>query len=76
MLGFWTAMLGMGIKKCAFESFEIEEHGDIAYETGRVTLYGEGDVAIDNPKYLVVWKREGGDWRLHRDAFNSDKPST
>jgi ketosteroid isomerase-like protein len=68
-------MLGMGIKRCSFETFEIEEHGDIAFETGRVTLYAEGDVEVDNPKYLVIWKRDGGTWCLYRDIFNSDKPA-
>jgi len=74
--GFWATMLGMGIKRCSFETLEIEEHGDIAFETGRATLYGEGGVLIDKPKYLVIWKRQGGTWRLHRDIFNSDNPAT
>lgn len=73
--GFWAAMLGMGIKRCTFESLEIEEQGDTAFETGRVTLYGEGGVLIDTPKYLVIWKRQDGTWRLHRDIFNSDNPA-
>lgn len=71
---FWAAMLGMGIKRCSFDTLEVEEHGDVAIEIGRVTLYADGDVQIDTPKYLVVWKREDGEWRMHRDIFNSDQP--
>jgi len=71
---FWAAMLGMGIKRCSFDTLEVEEHGDAAIEIGRVTLYADGDVQIDTPKYLVVWKREDGKWRMHRDIFNSDQP--
>jgi uncharacterized protein (TIGR02246 family) len=71
---FWAATLGMGIKRCSFQTLEVEEHGDTAIEIGRVTLYGEGDIQIDTPKYLVVWKRHAGEWRMHRDIFNSDQP--
>lgn len=70
---FWAATLGMGIKRCSFQTLEVEEHGDIAIEIGRATLYAEGDVQIDTPKYLVVWKRHAGEWLMHRDIFNSDQ---
>ena len=28
-----------------------------------------------NIKYVVIWKREGKNWKLHRDIFNSDNPA-
>ena len=71
---FWAATLGMGIKRCSFDTLEVDEHDDTAIEIGRVTLFAEGDVQIDTPKYLVVWKRDAGEWRMHRDIFNSDQP--
>ena len=43
---FFDAFFEMGIRRCSFETFEIEEHGEIAYETGRATLYAEGTARV------------------------------
>ena len=49
----------------------IESAVGLAYEVGRYALSGQvGD--IDHGKYIVVWKKVGGQWKLHRDIFNSD----
>ena len=69
---FWTGGMEMGIKRVELNTLELDPQGDTAIEVGRATLYSEGGDVIDDPKYLVVWKREGGQWRLHRDMWNSD----
>lgn len=70
---FWkTAIDMMGIKSVRLQTQEIEPQNDIAYERGRAMIYGEGDQEIDNSKYIVIWKRENGTWKLHRDIFNSN----
>jgi ketosteroid isomerase-like protein len=28
---------------------------------------GDGDKVLDSGKYIVVWKRQDGQWKLHRD---------
>jgi ketosteroid isomerase-like protein len=33
----------------------------------------DGTIA-DKGKYIVVWKKEDGKWKLHRDLSNSDLP--
>ena len=73
--GFFDAFFESGVKRCSFETFEIEERGDIAYETGRVTLYAEGDVEAGTIKYLVIWKCEDGEWLVHRDILSGDAPA-
>jgi ketosteroid isomerase-like protein len=30
--------------------------------------------ALDKGKYIVIWKQEDGQWKLHRDIFNSSMP--
>lgn len=69
---FFDAFFDMGIKGCSFETFEIEEHGEIAYETGRATLYVEGDAVAGTIKYLVIWKCQDGEWLVHRDILSGD----
>lgn len=34
----------------------------------------DGTVA-DRGKYIVVWKRVGGKWLLHRDIWNTSMPA-
>jgi uncharacterized protein (TIGR02246 family) len=72
---FWQALLDMGIKEAKLETVETEGHGDTAIEVGRFSLHGEGGQELDNGKYIVIWKRQDGQWKLHRDIFNSSKPA-
>jgi uncharacterized protein (TIGR02246 family) len=66
----------MGIRAITLDTFEVEAIGGGAWEVGRYTLgLADGTVA-DRGKYVVIWKQEGGTWRLHRDIFNSSLPIT
>jgi ketosteroid isomerase-like protein len=61
----------MGIKEAGLETVEVEGHGDTAVEVGKFTLKSEGGQVLDQGKYIVIWKQEEGQWKLHRDIFNS-----
>jgi uncharacterized protein (TIGR02246 family) len=73
--GFFQAIFDMGIKEVALETVEVEGHGDTAIEVGKYVLKGEGGQQLDAGKYIVIWKREDGQWKLHRDIFNSSLPA-
>ena len=34
---------------------------------------GFQDGSTQKARYLVVWKREGGSWKLHRDIWNPER---
>jgi uncharacterized protein (TIGR02246 family) len=72
---FWQAVIDMGIKEAKLEIIEVEGHGDTAIEVSRFTLYGEAGKELDKGKYIVIWKQEQGQWKLHRDIFNSSMPA-
>ena len=72
---FWQAVMDMGIKEAKMEIVEVEGHGDTAIEISTFTLHGAGGDVLDKGKYIVIWKREGGQWKLHRDIFNSSMPA-
>ena len=72
---FWQGAMDMGIKSAQMEIDEVEAHGDTAIEVSTYTLRGEGGQALDQGKYIVIWKREAGKWKLHRDIFNSSLPA-
>jgi ketosteroid isomerase-like protein len=69
---FWQAMMNLGAKHIKLQVLEAEQHEDTAYEVGRATILGEGNQALDDVKYLVIWKRENGAWKIYRDIFNSN----
>lgn len=70
---FWQAAMDAGIKEARIRIREVEAHGDTAIEVSDYTLHGEGGAELDAGKFIVIWKREDGRWRLHRDIFNSSK---
>jgi uncharacterized protein (TIGR02246 family) len=72
--GFWQAVMDMGIRRAELEIGEVEGRGKTAIEVSRFTLYAEGDAVADKGKYIVIWKKKGGVWKLHRDIFNSSMP--
>ena len=68
---FWQGAMDMGIKTVRLESVEAEGHGDTAIDIGKYTLSGETGNIMDRGKYIVILKQEGGQWKLHRDIWNS-----
>jgi len=56
------------------ESIVVGQGGDVAVATGvyRFTADTLHPTAVDVGKYLGVWKREDGDWRIALDMTNSD----
>jgi uncharacterized protein (TIGR02246 family) len=70
--GFWRGAIESGLKGARLETEELELHGARAFEVGRYTLEGEAGATVDRGKYVVVWREEAGQWRLHRDIWNSN----
>jgi uncharacterized protein (TIGR02246 family) len=69
---FWQAAMDSGISSARLEVVEVEDHGDTAIEVSRYTLLGADEQLLDRGKYIVIWKQERGQWKLHRDIFNSN----
>jgi uncharacterized protein (TIGR02246 family) len=67
---FWRETLGAGVEDVQLNTEKLVAVGDaLAYEIGRYTTQPR-DAAPVSGHYLVLWKRVGGDWRLHVDIFN------
>ena len=68
---FWQAVFDSGVKGVSLITLEVEDLGDTANEVGRLELrYADGKV-LDRAKYVVIWKKEGGSWKLHRDIWTT-----
>lgn len=57
-------------------SVSVTVSGDLAVEEGNWTWSAptpQGDQK-DNGKYLVIWRRQDGTWKVIQDIWNSDTP--
>jgi len=59
----------MGLKDVRLSTLDFEQAGDTGYEVGEATLTLSGGTAV--VKFVVVWKKVDGQWRLHRDIWNA-----
>ena len=64
-----TVAQQMGLKEVRLQTLDFEQAGDTGYETGEATLALSSGTAV--VKFVVVWKKVDGQWRLHRDIWNA-----
>jgi ketosteroid isomerase-like protein len=69
----WGSVFRMGLTELKLTITDIS--GDAAFltETGEYQMYA-GDQQVDYGKYLVVWKKEEGTWKMFRDIWNTSQP--
>ena len=68
---FWKGAMNMGIKAVKLETLEVQPCENTAIEMGNYTLSGEGGSMVDKGKYIVIWQRKNGDWKLQKDIWNT-----
>ena len=68
---YWQQAMDMGIKNVKLDLIELEQHGNTAIEMSKYTLTDESDQIVDRGKGMVIWKNEAGQWKMHRDIWNS-----
>jgi len=71
---FWQGVIDSGIGGGSLKTLEVESHGGTAHEVGSYALQDKAGKALDHGKYVVIWKQEGGRWKLHRDIWTSSVP--
>jgi uncharacterized protein (TIGR02246 family) len=55
---------------------EVASSRDMAYDVGTFVLNLGDDKGMSTTipgKYVVVWKAQGGEWKVEADIFNTDK---
>jgi uncharacterized protein (TIGR02246 family) len=71
----WDGAIKSGVAELILTTAEVEAHGDTAHEVGTYLMRSPGGKQADHGKYIVVWKREQGQWKLHRDIWNTSTPA-
>ncbi|MDX1478981.1 MAG: DUF4440 domain-containing protein [Saprospiraceae bacterium] len=69
---FWAGMMAAGITP-KLKTTTAHGFGKTAIEEGTVGIYA-GDTMVDEVKYIVIWKKVDGQWKLHQDIWNSNMP--
>jgi len=61
-----------------FEVHELEETGDWAWartsSAGRTRILAADVEVIEGNNELFIFRREGGEWRIHRYLFSTNQP--
>lgn len=68
-----TASIAAGVSDLNLNITEVWGDEDVIVEEGTYAI-GNGEITFDTGKYIVLWKKEDGIWKLHRDIYNSDNP--
>ena len=72
---FWQGAFDSGIRGARLKTLEVSSQGDSANEVGEYELRDQGGKVLDTGKYIVIWKRDGGRWKLHRDIWTTSQPA-
>jgi uncharacterized protein (TIGR02246 family) len=71
LLSFWQSVLnGPGMEVESYKVVDVQALGDDFASEVTTFIAKIGGQRMEG-KYLVVWKREDGQWKLHLDVFNA-----
>lgn len=70
----WQGLYNTGAKLTLHTS-DVEAQGNVVIEVGTYELTFP-DNKRDSGKYVVVWRRQKGVWKLAVDTWNSNMPAT
>ncbi len=75
----WASMMNTPGFELTFapEQIVLSGSGDMALDRGtyRLSIAPSGKAQSDTGKYVVVWRKVGGEWKAAADIFNSDLPA-
>jgi uncharacterized protein (TIGR02246 family) len=71
IIEYWREAMKSGPKGLNIQTEEVERDGELACEIGETDLIGPDEDVIDRFHYMVVWKRVGDKWLIHREIWNS-----
>lgn len=71
---YWRSFFELGIAGAQPVTQEVIPMGEYALEVGKYSLLSRDGSPVDRGKIMVLWKIEGGAWKMHRDTWNSSVP--
>jgi uncharacterized protein (TIGR02246 family) len=75
---YWRSVIRAGLRNLSARSVRIDEYGgEAAREIGRFIVDPPGPRDRTGPvegKYVIVWRKSGGEWRHDSDIWNFTEP--
>ncbi len=68
----FSRIINSGVTKIDLQTKDVFGTEDLLVEEGEVTVF-VGDNAVAEEKYIILWKKEDGKWKLFRDIANSNR---
>jgi uncharacterized protein (TIGR02246 family) len=72
----WDDAIKSGVKNVTLKTVGVEQFGNAAREIGLFTLDmpdAQKQTMHVEGKYVVLWRKMGGSWKLDTDIWNTDK---
>jgi uncharacterized protein (TIGR02246 family) len=71
----WEKIVGTGGNTLRTVVREVQESGELAFDTGQFTATAPNGSVLNTGKWIVIWKRQSsGEWKIHRDFMHWDVP--
>lgn len=73
---FWHGAIQSGLKNVSLKALQVDQFGGAAREIGQFSLDApdaqKQTVHVEG-KYVVLWRRSGGSWKLDTDIWNTNQ---
>ncbi len=71
---YWQGAMDAGLTDAELTTLNASAYGDIAIESGKADIIAGNGQLVDKAKFMVVWKKVDGQWKMHEDIWNSSMP--
>lgn len=65
-------LLNSNVKSIDIKSEGVWGDSSLLAEEGTYALEGKNNTHLDKGKYIVLWKRESGNWKIYRQMWTSN----
>lgn len=69
---FWQGVREMGAESVDVETMAVEDHQSVVIRIGLATFADTDGTTLDRVKFIEIWKREDGTWKIGYDIWNSN----
>lgn len=74
ILPAWGSLIRMGVTDFILTTTDLTGENGFVIETGQYQMKDARHQLIDRGKYVVVWQKRKGEWKLYRDIGNTSLP--
>jgi ketosteroid isomerase-like protein len=71
----WGAAIRAGMNSMTFTTTDLKGGPNFLIETGSYEMKLGKNPVIDRGKYIVVWEKRNGEWKLYRDIGSTSMPA-